>query len=300
MRDVKRGSAKLSAAHFSHFANKPIIGSKVSEAPAVANATPIVAAIASPTLQDRPDDEIWPQVAGHGVPEVKVDDSLSKPSSIKLLGSGIPRTLKLTVQAENSGSLYVGYQINGKAIEGWHEFVSGENTISVELPAEIDGNFIWIVRDLKRGAAKLSALHAIQNTNKGQTAASTSAAAAQVLAQDDAKNPPAATDELWPRVDAHPAPEVKADDSLTAASSIKLAGADGPRTVKLILQAENPGSLYVGYQVGGKAIEDWREFVTGQNVISVDLPTVIDGNFIWIRRDAQRGVASLKAVRVKH
>jgi hypothetical protein len=104
-------------------------------------------------------DQIWPQKPNYTSPIVSADPKLNKASSIKLFEKDGKRLLKVSIEAEGAGALYIGFQISGVSIEGWHEFVEGKNDIVTVLPKKIDGNFIWIVRDTNRAIAKLTSIH---------------------------------------------------------------------------------------------------------------------------------------------
>src|SRR5665213_512572 len=236
------------------------------------------------------DSQVWPEQAGIPSPEVKVDPTLDKPSSIKLAGADGLRLLQIEVQAEGPSALYVGYQVGGKSTEGWHELVAGKNVVAIELPEKIDGNYVWIVRTTDRAVVKLIGV-------KVKAAEVKSNGANDQQGNDRlASNPDS---QVWPEQAGIPSPEVKADPTLDKPSSIKLAGADGLRLLQIEVQAEGSSALYVGYQVGGKSTEGWHELVAGKNTVSINLPEKIDGNYVWIVRATDRAVVKLIGVKVK-
>ena len=54
--------------------------------------------------------------------------------------------------------MYVGYRVDAKTIEGWHVFNSGTNTIQIDLPPQIEGETVWLLRDKDHASLKMTGL----------------------------------------------------------------------------------------------------------------------------------------------
>ena len=104
-------------------------------------------------------DAVWPVQMQQNEVAFSSGTSLSEPSTFKLPGNdGAKRYVKITVNGQGDGSLYVSYQVAGVTTEGWHEFGPGENKIQIPIPAQVDANTVWLLRDTKRAAATLTGI----------------------------------------------------------------------------------------------------------------------------------------------
>lgn len=245
-----------------------------------------------------PDSEVWPPQSGIPTPEVNADPALDKPSSVKLAGPDGRRLLQLDVESDGVGNLFVGYQVGGVSTQGWHELAAGKNTLSLDLPEKIDGNYVVIVRDTSKALIKLSGVH-VKRHDKASGNAATSMAGGKPVIVDSANVSMLPVSEAWPEQPGLPAPEVKAEPTLSKPSSIRLSGPDGARLVQLELAAKGPTSIYIGYQIGGASHETWHDLVVGKNELTIRLPDKIDGNFIWVVRNTDLAPVSLTRVTVK-
>lgn len=104
-------------------------------------------------------DAIWPAQPGKSEVVFASDTGLSQPSTIKLPDNeAAKRYLQLTINGEGDGSLYLSYQVAGVTTQGWHEFNSGENKISIPLPGQVDANTVWLLRNTELAAATLTSI----------------------------------------------------------------------------------------------------------------------------------------------
>lgn len=102
----------------------------------------------------------WPLIAGINNSAFTGDPSLQEPASIKLTKSNEDSDLRFSFASNGASSIYIGYKIDGKTTEGWHNFNAGER-ITVRIPGNVDNQTIWVSRDLKLAPFKVEKIEII-------------------------------------------------------------------------------------------------------------------------------------------
>ncbi len=131
-----RGLA-YNAAFYSMIAMFPIPGAFY------ASVTPSIAAETSTIIAS------WPPLTGIDNSAFTGDPTLPAPASIRLTRSDNESALRFSFASSSASSAYIGYKINGKITEGWHNFNIGER-VTVRIPGNIDDQTVWISRDPKQ------------------------------------------------------------------------------------------------------------------------------------------------------
>lgn len=90
----------------------------------------------------------WPPVDGIDNSAFVGDPALAAPASIKLGKLNGDSDLHRSFASEGASSAYIGYQVEGKTIESWHNFNVGES-VTVRIPSNVDNQTVWISRDPK-------------------------------------------------------------------------------------------------------------------------------------------------------
>lgn len=108
------------------------------------DAAPVVAG----TWPSRPD---FAPIGFSGEAALDTAQSLKLPAAT----GGTGRILQLQLGSQGIGQVYVGYQVDGKTHEGWHPLMAGNNVIFIDLPDRIDGDNVWMIRDVNQSRLTL-------------------------------------------------------------------------------------------------------------------------------------------------